>query len=262
MPVHGEGPVIAYEACANSDNEMQLAGALRLAELRFSRRIGLAAGSNVVRIAETVENLAASDRPIAWTQHVTLGPPFLESGCTQFRIPATRSKVGDESFNNNLGPYRPDAEFTWPFCPLKNGHAEDFRVFTQGPVSGGFSTHLMDPSREQAFFLAWSPTTRVLFGYVWRRQDFPWLARWEEHRLRTEPPWNGSAIACGMEFGVSPFVESRRSMVERGSFFGVPAYRWLPAASSLTVEYCAFIATANALPETVHWNGGHSVELS
>jgi hypothetical protein len=261
MPVHGEGPVIAYEASAAGDNEILLAGTLRLAELRFSRRINLAPGSSVVRIAETIENLAASDRPIAWTQHVTLGPPFLEGGRTQFRMPATRSKVGDTSFNDNLGPYQPDAEFTWPFCPLKNGGTEDFRVYTKGPVSGGFTTHLMDPAREQAFFMAWSPTTRVLFGYVWRQKDFPWLARWEEHRLRKEPPWNGNAITCGMEFGVSPLVESRRKMVERGSLFGVPAYRWVPAASAVTAEYCAFISSAAALPENVNWDGDHGIEL-
>ncbi len=44
MPVHGEGPVIAYEASAADDSEMLLAGTLRLAELRFSRRIAMAAG--------------------------------------------------------------------------------------------------------------------------------------------------------------------------------------------------------------------------
>jgi hypothetical protein len=144
---------------------------------------------------------------------------------------------------------------------LKTGGTEDFRVYTKGPVSGGFSTHLMDLSREQAFFMAWSPTTRVLFGYVWQRGDFPWLARWEEHRLRKERPWNGNTITCGMEFGVSPFVESRRKMVERGSLFGVPGYRWLPARSTVTVEYCAFITMASAIPETVRWDGGYQIEL-
>jgi hypothetical protein len=64
-----------------------------------------------------------------------------------------------------------------------------------------------------------------------------------------------------MEFGVSPFVESRRKMVERGSLFGVPGYRWLPARSTVTVEYCAFITMASAIPETVRWDGGYQIEL-
>ena len=261
VPVHGEGPVIPYEVAASGEGEITLTGTLPLAQLRFSRRIKLAEGSTVVRLSETVENLSAVDRPVAWTQHVTLGPPFLESGQTQFRITATRSKVVDATFNDDLGPYQPDAEFDWPFCPLKSGGTEDFRVYTKGPVAGGFSTHLMDPVREQAFFLAWSPKTKVVVGYVWKRADFPWLARWEEHCLRTGAPWNGKAVTCGMEFGVSPMVESRRKMVERGTLFGVPAYRWIPARSEVSAEYCAFVTTADAIPETAKWDREFGVEV-
>ena len=259
MPVHGEGPVIPYQVSASSGDEVTLAATLRLAQLRFSRRIEIAPGLPVVVLSETVENLSASDRPIAWTQHVTLGPPFLESGSTQFRLPATRSKVGDASFNDNLGPYLPDAEFVWPNCPLKGGGTEDFQTYTRRPVSGGFTTHLMDPAREQAFFLAWSPSSKILFGYIWQQKDFPWLARWEEHHLRTQPPWNGNGVTCGMEFGVSPFVESRRQMVERGSLFGVPAYRWVPALSKVNAQYCAFVTTAEKIPESVKWDGSFGI---
>jgi hypothetical protein len=117
----------------------------------------------------------------------------------------------------------------------------------------------MDQAQEQAFFLAWSPASNVLFGYVWKRKDFPWMARWEEHYLRTEPPWNGKTMTCGMEFGVSPFVESRRKMVERGTLFGVPAYRWAPARSKTNVEYCAFVTTAHKIPETVKWDGSFGI---
>ena len=261
MPVHGEGPVIPYEVTSHGAEEVTLSGVLRLAQLRFGRKIRLQPGSPVVLLSETVENLSASDRPIAWTQHVTLGPPFLESGKTQFRMPATRSKVGDASFNDNLGPYPPDAEFNWPLCPLKTGGTEDFRTYTKSPISGGFTTHLMDPAQKHAYFLSWSPTSKVLFGYVWNQNDFPWLARWEEHHLRTAPPWNGQGVTCGMEFGASPFVESRRKMVERGSLFGVPTYRWAPAYSKVNVEYCAFITTSDQIPDSVQWDGAFHLSL-
>jgi hypothetical protein len=45
--------------------------------------------------------------------------------------------------------------------------------------------------------------------------------------------------------------ESRRKMIERGSLFGVPAYRWLPAKSRATAQYSAFITTANAIPDEI-----------
>ncbi len=71
---------------------------LPAAQLRVDRRIVLA--DRTVHVHESVENLSASDRPIGWTQHVTLGPPFLEKGATEFRASATRSRV----FEGVVGP--------------------------------------------------------------------------------------------------------------------------------------------------------------
>ena len=260
MPVHGEAPVVPYEVSA-IPHGMCLAATLARAQLRFERRIRLAPGSAVLLFSETLENLSPSDRPIAWTQHVTIGPPFLEPGRTEFRVSATRSKVIDSEFNGNRGMQRFAAEFDWPFCPRKDGGQYDFRVFTEEPVSGGFTAHLMDPAGEQAYFLAWSPASKVLFGYVWRREDFPWLARWEENHLRTQPPWNGQGLACGMEFGVSPMVESRTHMVARGTMFEAPCSRWAPARTRLEVRYCVFITTSDSIPESVVWDGGNQVQI-
>jgi hypothetical protein len=123
------------------------------------------------------------------------------------------------------------------------------RTFIDRPVSAAFSTHLMDPKRTDAFFLAWSPSSKVLVGYVWRQPDFPWLGIWEENRCRTSPPWNGGTIARGMEFGVSPFPETRREMVERGTLFGVPTYRWISAGEKVRVNYMAFVTTSAEIPD-------------
>ena len=65
-----------------------------------------------------------------------------------------------------------------------------------------------------------------------------------------------------MEFGVSPFTESRRQMVERSSLFGVPTYRWVPAFSQVQTEYCAFVTTSDAIPKSVKWDGAFGVSFS
>jgi hypothetical protein len=88
--VHGEAAVLPYELAADGAG-MRARVEMPLAGMRFERRIALA--GDAVTIHETVENLNATDRPIAWTQHVTLGPPFLVKGATEFRASATRSKV-------------------------------------------------------------------------------------------------------------------------------------------------------------------------
>jgi len=86
LTTHGEGSLIPYEIVDES-MALTLRADLHLAPLHFERRIELR--GRAVRIAELVKNLSSSDRPIAWTQHVTLGPPFPEKGSTEFRSSMT-----------------------------------------------------------------------------------------------------------------------------------------------------------------------------
>jgi len=247
LGVHGEGPVAPYEIEERAEG-LTMRAHFPLTQLAFERRIELR--DRNVWIHESVENLTAFDRPIGWTQHVTLGPPFLEKGVTQFRASATRSKVLEVEFGAG-DRLRTAAEFDWPHAPLRDGGTDDLRLLTGAPSSCAFSTHLMDPAREQAFFAAYSPSSRLVFGYVWKQSDFPWMGIWEENYSRTHVPWNGQTLTRGMEFGVSPMAESRRQMVDRGSLFGVPAYRWLPAKSRIEVEYTVVTAHADAIPEVL-----------
>jgi hypothetical protein len=213
LTVHGEASVALYEVAATG-SALRERARLPQAQLRVERSIEL--DGRTVNVVEIVENESATDRPIAWTEHVTLGPPFLEKGATEFRAPVTQSLVLEEG----------------------NGALERY---TDVAVSGGFTTHLLDPARETAFFVAWSPRSQVAFGYVWRRADFPWLGVWEENHGRTSAPWNGRTLTRGMEFGASPVAETRRQMIERGSLFGVPAFRWIPARTRVEVRYSAAI---------------------
>ncbi len=250
MTVHGEASVAEYDIAVKGDTLTQRT-VLPQAQLRFTRALRLPAGSRVATITETVENLTALDHPLAWTQHVTLGPPFLEKGRTQFRATAARSKAIETDSTGGKGYMQIGAEFDWPLVPCAGGGKEDLRVFTNRPVSAAFSTHLMDPAREVAWFAAWSPTHNLAFGYAWKQRDFPWLGIWEENYSRTLGPWNGVTLTRGMEFGASPFPETRRAMIERGGLFGVPGYRWIPARGSATVEYRLFLLPAESVPETL-----------
>ena len=247
MTTHGEGSVAAY-SLADAGGGLEMRAALPLHGLSFSRTIRL--DGERVRFFETVENLTALDRPIAYTQHVTLGPPFLERGKTEFRIPGTRSMSYPSDFAGPNGYLPVGAVFDWPRAPRRDGKGSvDMRRLQDVPASAAFSTHLLDPHRERAWFLAWAPASKLLFGYEWKRSDFPWMGIWEENRSRTTPPWSGRTLTRGMEFGASPFPESRRAMMERRELFGVPGYRWLAAKERITVEYSAFARVADSIPE-------------
>jgi len=249
LPVHGEASVARFEIdVSRAGGELSMHTVLPSAQLRVGRHVLL--DGRTVRIRETVENLASADRPIGWTEHVTLGPPFLQKGATEFRVSADRSLV----FDGRFGPSDylvAGAEFGWPDAPRASGGVADLRRYTDAPASSAYTAHRMDLRRDEAFFIAFSPTARLAFAYVWRRADFPWLGIWEENLSRTNPPWNGRSLTCGMEFGVSPIPESRRQMIERGRLFDVPTFRWIPARQRVQVEYRAVLRPAGAIPHSI-----------
>jgi hypothetical protein len=249
LPVHGEASLVRYDV-EQTGHTLVTRAQLPLTNLRVERRIHLV--NRAVRVEESVENLSGVDRPIGWTEHVTLGPPFLEKGVTEFRASATRSKVFEQPFGS-ADYLVPGAEFVWPHAPQPDGGSADLRRSSGAAASSAYTAHLMDPARETAFFVAFSPALRLAFGYVWRRADFPWMGIWEENASRAQPPWGGKTLARGMEFGASPFPETRREMIERGRLFDVPAYRWVPAASRVTVEYAIVTTLAETIPETLDW---------
>jgi hypothetical protein len=245
---HGEASIVEYQL-DRSGSEIRLTSTLSESHLRVERWLRLK--GDAIRVGESVENLTATDRPVGWTQHVTLGPPFLEHGTTEFRASATRSKVLESTF----GPadyLSPGATFEWPHAPRLDGATEDLRIFTGREKSGAYTTHLMDPSHTDAYFIAYSPRHHLSFGYVWRQTDFPWLGIWEENKSRPHQPWNGKTVTRGMEFGVSPFPESRRAMIERGRLFDVPAFGWIPARTRIDVEYWIVCRAADRIPERLN----------
>ena len=247
ISVHGEGSIAPYDISIQGA-ALVMRARFPLAQMDFERRIELR--DRTVLIHESVENLSACDRPIAWTQHVTLGPPFLEKGVTQFRSSATRSKVIEAVFGTH-DYLRTGAEFDWPLAPRADGRQADLQVMNAEAASNAYTTHLMDPRREDAFFVAFSPHSQLAFGYVWKQADFPWMGIWEENHSRTHVPWSGKTLTRGMEFGVSPMPETRRQMITRGTLFGVPAYRWLPAKTRLHVDYRATISQAKQCPDFI-----------
>ena len=241
LGVHGESSVVDYEVCVEGDRLLARA-MLPLAHLTLERSVRLV-GNGVAEIEETVTNLLAFDRPIAWTQHVTLGPPFIESGRTRLHLPAHTSRTHPEDFGP-LQRLRADATFDWPLAPAKNGGVVQMATYPDVP-SGYITGHLVRPNSPYGYFHAWHSGSQTLIGYCWTRSDFPWICLWEENRSRAMAPWNGTASTWGIEFGASPFAESRQNMIDRGQLFDTPAYRWLGALRKASVRYFAYTARAD-----------------
>lgn len=245
LTAHGEASVARY-AIETRRGDLVMDVMLPMAALQVHRMLALR--DHMVHVHESVRNLSACDRPVGWTEHVTLAPPFLRHGETEFQTCATRSKVFESQFGS-ADYLSAGSVFDWPHAPAADGTAVDLRVYTNRASSSAYTAHLMDPARADAFFIACTPRLGLAFGYQWKQSDFPWLGIWEENRSRGQSPWSHHAVTRGMEFGVSPFPETRREMVERGSMFGVPAYKWIPGHTAIEVEYVIAARDAQTMPD-------------
>jgi len=249
LTVHGEGSVDRYDI-TESGGELICRLTLPLARLKFSRTIQLR--NEHIKIQETVENLSGIDRPLAWTQHVTLSPPFLDPTTTQFRASMKQSFVLEKDPAH--GAYLlPGAEFSWPLAPRKDGSKADLRQMNPVSPASTYTAHLADTERQDAYFVAFTPHFRLAFGCVWKRSDFPWLGIWEENCSRPGLPWGGRTVTRGMEFGVSPIPESRREMVDRSRLLDTPTFKWMPAGGTMKAEYWFSSQITDAVPESLQW---------
>ncbi|MFN3325675.1 MAG: hypothetical protein ACK5AZ_19440 [Bryobacteraceae bacterium] len=202
-------------------------------QYRIERAITLAPGETVGYVEESIENLTPYDRPVNWVQHITFGPPFLAPGRTYADAPVTRVLLADGTKLH---------EGDWPEITDPQGLRVNQRRFIETPNSGRYTAWLLDRSRPKVWFTLYNPDYPVLIGYIFPAESNPWIGDWQENQRVTAIPWNGKAIARGIDIGTTPFAEGLRRSVDRGSVLGVPTFRWIEARERQTQRYLFFLA--------------------
>ena len=212
---------------------------LPVAQIDFRRTLCIDPAHPVVYCEEMARNLARADRPISWTEHVTIGPPFLACDATLVDMPATQAKVNPASYSDAM-MITPDAEFQWPQAPLQGGGFHDLRTTPDGSYLR-YTAQLLDPSRAMGYTAIANPSAGLLLVYVFRRKDFPWVGNWEERFYLKTAPWSGRTFCRGIEFSSTPLAAPKRQTVSQGPLFHESTYRWLPALSETTVRYMTLL---------------------
>jgi hypothetical protein len=220
MTYHGESSTVRWNEVQSAADSLTIAAVLP--ESRLALRRSLECVGTFLRVQTTIENLTAWDRPIAWCEHATLGPPFLEPGRTRFSATATRGfQTGFES----------GRAFRWP---RGRGEIEcNLETFSIKPHRDLVNSLLLDDRIELEHFTAYHPGYRLLFGYVFRRSEFPWLNIWENYDSRM--------LTCGMEFSNTPRHGTMRKLIQTPKLWNVPVYDWVDAKAKLTKTFVAFL---------------------
>jgi hypothetical protein len=240
LPGHGEAHTVPWEV-AFSGRVGGIATLVFSADLarvqeKFTRTFRLVDGENIIYVQSELESHLAFDRPVNWAEHATIGSPFLEPENTVLDLSGKRGKTLKHPVKQAL-PLRLASfqDFEWPNAPTADGKTVNLRAVPPGPNSLDHMTCLMDPSQRLAWVTAINTRTRLIIGYVFKREEYPWLQDWEFYPANLK-------MARGMEFGTQPFDVPRREAIGTGKMFETPTYRWLPAKGKIETRFLLFYA--------------------
>jgi hypothetical protein len=128
--------------------------------------------------------------------------------------------------------FEQDKDFTWPNVPDPDGKLISARIYPATGSWSGHTTTLMDPSRKLAFVTILNKSRNYLLGYVFRREEYPWVQGY----YAVSSDWMGR----GVEFATQPFDLPHRDMVELNRMDDTPVYRWLPAKGKISSRFLMF----------------------
>ena len=225
MTFHGETNIRRWSLLEETPEKLSLEVELPESAMSFRRSIRLK--GTAIHIDSTAVNQSAWDRPFGWCEHVTFGPPFLESGQTRFDASAEQGFVtGHEEAET----------FCWPTGKASVEDAASFNLHEFAPVehSDLVNSYLLRPDGQWGWFTAFHRQHALLIGYLYRREHYPWLNVWENNDERR--------VTRGMEFSNTPHHGTMKTLIKNAEMWGVPTYEWLNARSLVTKSFTIFIS--------------------
>ena len=242
LPGHGEAHRQTFQvlraARDGAATMLAMSATLPIVQETFARTFRMVDGENVVQVESALENLMGFDRPVNWAEHGTIGSPFLASGQTVVDVSGVRSRTRPYEAGRS-GPLErrltSGGDFSWPMAPGVDGKPVDLRLTPANPHYLDHAATLVDPAQPLGWITAINLEQRLVFGYLFKREEYPWVQYWGNY-----PP-NGK-MARGLEFSTQPFDVPRRDAISMGRLFDQPVYRWLPAKSTIRTKFLMFYA--------------------
>lgn len=228
---HGEATQVWWEAVPdsglrNGNSSAGMRAELPMAGIQVERSVHMESGSPVVMVEEIVTNKNPFGRIYNIVQHPTIGPPFLDEA-TIVDSNGTRGFMQERSM-----PNPEETEARWPRAFQMDGSEVDLRFLKDDPSPNVVSFIIEE---EIGWVTATSPNQGLLLGYVWKRDDYPWLNIWRHVK-------DGKPVARGLEFGTSGLHRPGYDLVAKGRIFDRPLYRYIDADEEQTFRYAMFLA--------------------
>jgi hypothetical protein len=230
MGWHGEASRVEWKVAQKASKEKgtiraALSAVLPMAGLSVRRTIEMAEGAAFFAVHEAVAN----DRPLGriynMVQHPTIGPPFLD----EHTLVDANARKGFAQGGNLPNPEEPS--FYWPQALTRNGLPVNLRHL-EADHEPNVCSYVIE--EEHGWTTATSPTTGLLIGYLWKRQDYPWFDAWRHVK-------DGRPFARGLEFGTTGLHQPFPMLVEKGKIFDRHIFVHLDAGQTQTRSYACFL---------------------
>lgn len=245
LPLHGEASNrnwhVTHDAARSAATHTAWRVELPSVGLAFEREIELCKGESVAVFHERVTNRRNADHYFHWVQHVTLGAPLLDPECSRIFLSGSRAKTWPLGYEGK-SLVSADREFIWPDAPEEKGGTADLSIPFGERGTGFVASVLLDVDRAIQFVAALNWRLGLVSGYLFLREDFPWVTVWEENCAREYEPWKGTTQARGMEFGTTPMPIGKEAIFLAGNLFDTSGWKRIPSRASQKVLYAAFLA--------------------
>ena len=260
LAMHGEAYTLPWqvESYLKQGNTLSASFSVSLPMVQetLKRRYHVVDGENIVWVDSELTSHVGFDRPAFWGEHATVSAPFLEPGRVAVDMPASRSKT--KAYPTPPTPnrqLRSFVDFTWPMAPTVDGQMFDMRTAPMKANVTDHTTSLIDRSRQIGFVTALHLDKKLLIGWVFRRDEFPWVQTW----LSNPGP---NRMVRGLEFATQPYDLPRAEVLTNGPLFDSPVFRILPAKATISAKFLMFYTSVPdgfQKVDDVQLNGGRLV---
>jgi hypothetical protein len=219
-PVNSSGQISAEMSCV-----------LPMAGIHVKRSIVLDQAGSVALVTELVTNTNALSRIYNLVQHPSIAPPFLNDGT----IVDSNAELG--FVQDRPVPESRAAASHWPTAATGDRIADlrRFRDEAGNRSQNDVSSFVFAEDASHGWVTACSPMHGLLFGYVWRTSEYPWLNIWRSRRA-------GKLAARGLEFGTTGYHQPFPILVRQGEILGHRLYEPLDADETAVKSYLCFLA--------------------
>jgi hypothetical protein len=226
VPNHGEAANILWETTAKTDSIVSMQTTAKLEGLYIERKIELDNQNALFKAEETFTNINSLGRLYNVVQHPTLAVPFLNAS-TIINCNAT---IG---FDQTQYKQAEKNSFQFPDAADDRGNA--FNLNNPQTNYNSVFSFIINEADNLGWLTSYSPIHNLLFGYVWKRSDYPWIHLWQHFE-------NNKIKYRGIEFGTAGIHQPYKEILNTATqLFGEKTFDYIDAGETVLKKYFSFI---------------------